>query len=79
MSHPPKLLLLCLALALSSCVNHPKQQMVRTTVSRPIVMEGRMGLNGSRIMTSGVESVTTDAPYESEAYKIGAAGLFPSR
>ncbi len=71
------LLLVCLSLPSCGYLSR-RPAMVRTTVTRPVVTEG-VSSRGMSLTTSGVETVTTEAPYETPFSRSAAqagANLF---
>lgn len=75
-----QLAIVCLTLVLvlitCSCTTvNRRMPMMTTTVNRPVLTQ-RMTASGGVITTNGVETVTTQQPYQSPAFHDAGTALF---
>jgi uncharacterized lipoprotein YajG len=72
----PYLILLAALALLPSCNTNYRTPMVTQTITRPVVESRFSSARGTTITTTGVETITTEQPYQSPAYQQAGAALF---
>lgn len=76
MKPKPHIPILLAVAALTSCNTNYRPQTVRTTITRPVIAHGYSSTHGTMMTASGVETVTTEQPYQSPAYQAAGEALF---